>query len=220
MRAISRITTTLLAAWAVAACEPKPSQAPQPAPAPQTASAKPVAPAPAEPAAPAPAEPAAASVLDLVVETIDGTPKKLADYQGKALLIVNTASECGFTPQYADLQRLYATYQPRGLEVLAFPSNDFGAQEPGTAEEIKKFTSEKFSVEFPLFAKVATKGEGQSPLYARLTQESPEGMRGDVKWNFTKFLVDRRGHIVGRFESPVKPLDPKLVAAVEAALAP
>jgi glutathione peroxidase len=233
MRATPRLLTATLALLALGACEPKAATPP----APTVEAVEPAAPAAAEPAAaepsaaepaaaepaaaePAAAEPAAANVLGLVVETIDGEKKPLADYRGKALLIVNTASECGFTPQYADLQKLYNTYQPRGLEVLAFPSNDFGAQEPGTPEEIKKFTEANYAIAFPLFAKVATKGEDQSPLYRLLTAETPEGIRGEVKWNFTKFLVDRTGKVIARFESPVKPMDPKVTAAVEAALAP
>lgn len=229
MRAVHRLVTSTLALLALGACEPK-AAAPPAAPASPPAVAKPAPaaaadPAPAAAAEPAPAaEPAAAApavnVLGLEVETIDGETKRLSDYRGKALLIVNTASECGFTPQYADLQKLYNTYQPRGLEVLAFPSNDFGAQEPGTAEEIKRFTEQNYAIAFPLFAKIATKGEGQSPLYRLLTEQTPEGIRGEVKWNFTKFLIDRTGKVVARFESPVKPMDPKVTAAVEAALAP
>ncbi|MEZ4265566.1 MAG: glutathione peroxidase [Myxococcota bacterium] len=234
MRAAPRLVLSTLALLILGGCEPKPTTAPPaaaPAAEPAPAAAEPAAAAPAEPAPapaepapaaaePAAAEPAPANVLGLVVETIDGEKKPLSDYRGKALLIVNTASECGFTPQYADLQKLYNTYQPRGLEVLAFPSNDFGAQEPGTPEEIKKFTDENYAIAFPLFAKVATKGEGQSPLYALLTEQTPEGIRGEVKWNFTKFLVDRKGQVVARFESPVKPMDAKVTAAVESALAP
>ncbi|MCB9730811.1 MAG: glutathione peroxidase [Deltaproteobacteria bacterium] len=157
-------------------------------------------------------------MLGLTVQTIDGEQKALADYRGKALLIVNTASECGYTPQYADLQKLYGEYHDRGLEVLAFPSNDFGAQEPGTPDEIKKFTSEHYSVEFPLFAKVQTSGEEQAPLYELLTEKTPEGIRGPVKWNFTKFLVDRAGKVVARFEPATKPLDPKVTKAIDEVL--
>lgn len=179
-----------------------------------------------DPAAAAPSEPvvatadAAASgpVLDHEVQLLDGTKKSLADYRGKALLVVNTASECGFTPQYADLQEVYAKYKDRGLEVLAFPSNDFGGQEPGTPEEIRTFVDSKYSVEFEMFDKVVIKGDDKAPLYKTLTEETPEGIKGDVQWNFTKFLVDPQGRVVKRFESPVSPTDPQVIAAIEAVL--
>jgi glutathione peroxidase len=161
---------------------------------------------------------ASGPVLDHTVKLLDGTDKSLTDYRGKALLVVNTASECGFTPQYADLQEVYAKYKDRGLEVLAFPSNDFGAQEPGTPEEIRKFVDSKYSVEFEMFDKVVIKGDDKSPLYKTLTEETPDGIKGDVKWNFTKFLVDPQGHVVQRFESPVSPTDPQVTAAIEAVL--
>jgi glutathione peroxidase len=157
-------------------------------------------------------------VLDHEVKLLDGTAKSLADYRGKALLVVNTASECGFTPQYADLQEVYAKYKDRGLEVLAFPSNDFGAQEPGTPEDIRKFVDSKYSVEFEMFDKVVITGDDKTPLYQTLTEETPEGIKGDVKWNFTKFLVDPQGRVVKRFESPVSPTDPQVITAIEAVL--
>jgi glutathione peroxidase len=161
---------------------------------------------------------ASGPVLDHTVKLIDGKDKSLADYRGKALLVVNTASECGFTPQYADLQEVYAKYKEQGFEVLAFPSNDFGGQEPGTPEEIRKFVDSKFDVEFEMFDKVVINGDDESPLYKTLTDETPEGIKGDVKWNFTKFLVDPQGHVVQRFESAVSPTDPELTAAIEKVL--
>lgn len=188
------------------------------------AAAKPTEPA-VEPAATAivpPTEPAVAAasgpVLDHTVKLLDGKDRSLAEYRGKALLVVNTASECGFTPQYADLQEVYAKYKERGLEVLAFPSNDFGGQEPGTPEEIRKFVDSKFNVEFEMFDKVVIKGADKSPLYKTLTEETPDGIKGDVQWNFTKFLVDPQGHVVQRFESAVSPTDPEVTAAIEKVL--
>jgi glutathione peroxidase len=175
----------------------------------------------AEPIAAAPDALAAAPtgpVLDHEVKLLDGTTKSLADYRGKALLLVNTASECGFTPQYADLQEVYAKYKDRGLEVLAFPSNDFGAQEPGTPEQIREFVDKQYSVEFEMFDKVVTKGDDKAPLYKTLTEETPDGIKGEVKWNFTKFLVDPQGRVVQRFESPVSPSDPQVTAAIEKVL--
>ena len=161
---------------------------------------------------------AAGPVLDHTVKLLDGKDKSLADYRGKALLVVNTASECGFTPQYADLQQVYAKYKDRGLEVLAFPSNDFGGQEPGTPEEIRKFVDSKYDVEFEMFDKVVIKGDAKSPLYQTLTEQTPEGIKGDVQWNFTKFLVDPQGHVVQRFESAVSPTDPAVTSAIEKVL--
>jgi glutathione peroxidase len=157
-------------------------------------------------------------VLDHAVTTIEGKPANLADYRGKAVLLVNTASQCGFTPQYAGLQELYGEMKGRGLEVLAFPSDDFGNQEPGTPEEIKNFVASKFAVEFPMFDKVHATGPEISPLYKTLTEQTGDGIRGEVKWNFTKFLVDPKGRVVARFEPGVEPGDPKLRAAIEAAL--
>lgn len=161
------------------------------------------------------------TVLDFEVKDIDGDAVKLGDtYAGKVLLIVNTASKCGYTPQYADLEALYEEYKDKGLEVLAFPSNDFGGQEPGTEAEIKEFCSTKFKVTFPLFSKVVVKGEAKAPLYQFLTdtQAHPE-TGGEIKWNFTKFLVGRDGKVIARFEPKVKPTDDAVKEAVEKALA-
>jgi glutathione peroxidase len=160
------------------------------------------------------------SVLDFTVQDIDGAEVKLRDkYEGKVLLVVNTASECGYTPQYADLEALYEKYREKGFEVLAFPSNDFGGQEPGSNSEIKLFCTEKYEVKFPLFAKIPVKGEDKHPLYAFLTdsERNPES-GGDIKWNFTKFLVDDEGKVIRRYESKVKPTDENLAKDVEEAL--
>jgi glutathione peroxidase len=150
-----------------------------------------------------------------VVETLDGGQQKFADLRGKAVLIVNTASQCGFTPQYAKLQELYGRYKDRGLVVLGFPSNDFGEQEPGEAAEIKEFVTSKFAVDFPMMNKVHAKGPEIAPLYKTLTEETAEGIRGEVKWNFTKFLVDPEGRVVARFEPKVDPLADEVTSAIE-----
>lgn len=155
------------------------------------------------------------SFYDLSATTIDGAQQSMSEYRGKALLIVNTASQCGFTRQYEGLQKLYERFKDKGLVVLGFPSNDFGSQEPGVDSEIKHFCSSKFGVTFPMFSKVQVLGTGRAPVYQFLTS-STGGT--EVGWNFDKFLVDRTGHVVGRFESNVKPTDPELVAAVEKAL--
>ncbi|MCR9161767.1 MAG: glutathione peroxidase [Nannocystaceae bacterium] len=157
-------------------------------------------------------------MLDHTVKAIDGTDKSLADFRGKALLVVNTASQCGYTPQYEGLQELYAKYKDRGFEVLAFPSNDFGAQEPGSEDEIASFVDDKYGVQFPMFAKVPVKGEGKVPLYTTLTEQTPEGIKGEIKWNFTKFLVDPQGHVIARFEPGVDPMDTDLTGKLESVL--
>jgi glutathione peroxidase len=157
-------------------------------------------------------------VLDHEVAMLDGSKKSLADYRGKAVLVVNTASECGYTPHYADLQEVYTKYKDEGLEVVAFPSNDFGGQEPGGSEEIRTFVDREYSVEFPMFDKVHAKGPDISPVYKTLAQESGDGIRGEVKWNFTKFLVDPEGKVVARFEPPVRPNDPQVLAEIERVL--
>ena len=156
-------------------------------------------------------------ILDQNVKTIDGEDVSLATYRGKALLIVNTASECGFTPQYEGLETLYEKYKDRGLVVLGFPCNDFGAQEPGSSTDIKAFCSGKYHVSFPLFEKVRAKGD-KSPIYKTLTEEVDPSLRGEIKWNFTKFLVDTQGHVVARFEPGVKPMDAQVTEQVERVL--
>ena len=156
--------------------------------------------------------------LDHELETIAGEKVRLSDWRGKALLLVNTASECGYTPQYAGLQALHERYADRGLVVIGIPSNDFGGQEPGSHEEIATFCRTRFGVSFPLMAKVHARGEGIAPLYRTLTTETPEGIRGEVKWNFTKFLVDPEGVPVARFEPKVDPLAPEVIAEIERVL--
>ncbi len=153
------------------------------------------------------------SVLSLQGETVD-----LSSFRGRPILIVNTASKCGYTPQYDGLQKLHESYGERGLVVIGFPSNDFGNQEPGTAEEIGNFCRLNYGVTFPMMAKVHTKGPDQAPLYRALTTESAKEFRGEVRWNFTKFLIDGDGRVVGRFDSKVEPLDPQITSAVEALL--
>lgn len=158
----------------------------------------------------------ALGLYDHKVKSIDGQEVPLSNYKGKALLIVNTASQCGYTPQYDGLEALYAKYKSKGLEVLGFPSNDFGAQEPGSNAEIKKFCQTRFKVDFPLFAKGSVKGPEKQPLYKTLTALAPT--QGEVKWNFEKFLISPDGKVVGRFESKVTPEDPALLKAIESHL--
>ena len=157
---------------------------------------------------------------DIPLTTIDGSAANLADYAGRTLLIVNVASECGFTRQYEGLEKLHEQYVDRGFAVLGFPCNQFGGQEPGTAEEIQEFCSNTWGVTFPLFEKIDVNGADRHPLYAALTETADsEGTAGDVEWNFEKFLVSRDGSVVGRFRSRTEPDDPVLLAAVEHDLA-
>ena len=150
---------------------------------------------------------------------LDGSDTTLDAYAGQALLVVNVASQCGFTRQYAGLEALYERYHERGLTVIGVPSNQFGAQEPGTAEEIAEFCQTNFGVTFPLLAKTDVNGPDRHPLFARLTEAADAtGKAGDVTWNFEKFLVSPQGEVVGRFRSKVEPDDPELVAAIETVL--
>lgn len=160
------------------------------------------------------------SVLDFTMNDIDGKPTDLGEkYAGKVLLVVNTASKCGLTPQYADLESMYEKYHEQGFEILAFPSNDFGGQEPGTEKEIKEFCSSNYQVTFPLFSKIPVKGENKHPLYAYLTDsEKNPATGGEIKWNFTKFLIGRDGKIIARFEPKTKPTEEEVAQAVERAL--
>jgi glutathione peroxidase len=160
------------------------------------------------------------TVHDFDVTTIDGQTKKLSDFKGKTLLVVNVASRCGLTPHYTGLEQLYRQFAPRGFAVLGFPCNDFGAQEPGTETEIKEFCESKYDVTFPLFAKVHVKGAEQTPLYKYLTAlpTAPDGA-GEIRWNFAKFVVGPDGNVRARFAPTVEPLAPELVGAVEEALA-
>jgi glutathione peroxidase len=155
-----------------------------------------------------------AAIYDLPVQTIDGKTTTLAPYRGKVMLIVNVASQCGFTPQYDGLEALYKKYRARGFVVLGFPCNQFGAQEPGNEKEIMNFCRVNFGVTFPMFSKIEVNGENAHPLYRHLKSEQP-GLLGTeaIKWNFTKFLVDRNGRVVDRFAPSTKPAE--LEAAIE-----
>jgi len=155
------------------------------------------------------------SVYNFTLPSIDGEPTSLANYKGKVVLLVNVASRCGFTPQYSALEAIYEKYKDQGFVILGFPANNFGGQEPGTNAEIKSFCSTKYSVTFPMFAKVSVKGDDCTPLYQYLTKQANPSLTGDIKRNFTKFLVDRNGNVVARFESPVKPDSPEVTSAIE-----
>ena len=176
------------------------------------------------------------SLYDIPLNRIDGSAGSLGDYRGKVLLVVNVASECGLTPQYEGLQSLYAEKHARGLEVLGFPANNFGAQEPGSNAEIAAFCTGKYGVGFPMFEKISVVGSDRHPLYDALIAAQPEAVDAapmrkslagygitpasetDVMWNFEKFLIDRSGKVVARFAPDVKPDDPRLTQAVEKAL--
>ena len=161
-----------------------------------------------------------ASVLDFKVQDIDGKEVNLKDYQGKVLLIVNTASQCGYTRQYKGLETVYEKYKDRGFEVLAFPANEFGRQEPGTNSEIKSFCSSKYATTFPLFSKIVVKGKDTHPLYQFLTsKETDPKFAGDIGWNFAKFLVNRKGEVIARYQPGDKPESETVTKAIETALA-
>jgi glutathione peroxidase len=160
------------------------------------------------------------SVLGFQVRDIEHKSVDLSRYKGDVLLVVNTASQCGYTPQYEGLESIYKKYKGRGFAVLAFPANEFGRQEPGTDEEIKSFCSSKYNVTFPLFAKIVVKGEGIHPLYQFLTSpETNPRFAREIPWNFAKFLVSRKGEVIARFEPDDEPESAKIVQAVESALA-
>jgi glutathione peroxidase len=179
-----------------------------------------------------------AALYDIPVSLIDGSPASLADHKGNVLLVVNVASKCGLTPQYAELEEIYEKYRERGFAVLGFPANQFAGQEPGTNAEIQKFCETKFRVKFPMFEKIVVKGEGQHPLYHELISQCPAAQQNpngtlrktldqhglgpinetDIMWNFEKFLVNRRGQVVGRFAPDIAPKDPALTNAIEAEL--
>jgi glutathione peroxidase len=179
------------------------------------------------------------ALLDIPVRRIDGGEASLGDFKGKVMLVVNVASKCGLTPQYADLEALYEKYRDRGLVVLGFPANQFAGQEPGSNDQIKQFCETKYGVNFPMFEKIVVKGEGQHPLYQNLiaaipnAQQNPKGglrktldQHGlgptndtDIMWNFEKFLVDREGKAVGRFAPDFSPKDPVITEAIERELA-
>lgn len=221
LRVVLGLSLPASAVWAQPAPETPPA-IPAPAPAPAAATPQPDAspaaqPTPAPSPAPAP-KPASPMILSHTMTLLDGTTQDLAAFKGKVVLIVNTASRCGYTPQYAGLEALYKAKKEQGLVVLGFPSNDFGKQEPGDAAQIRAFCDENYGVTFPLFAKVKVTGPEACPLYQQLAaQAAPIG--GEPKWNFTKFLVNREGNVVARFDTRTRPDDPALVRAVDDLLA-
>jgi len=154
------------------------------------------------------------SINDITVLDMNNKEVKLSDYTGNVLLIVNVASECGSTPQYKGLEEIYKEYNPKGFEILAFPCNDFGGQEPGTNEQIHNFCSSKFGVTFKLFDKIKVLGDGKSPLYERLINNSVTE-KGDIKWNFEKFIISKEGKIVNRFRTKVEPTSEAVISAIE-----
>ena len=159
----------------------------------------------------------ASDIFGFTLNDIDGKPVALSQFRGKTLLLVNTASLCGNTPQYADLQTMYERYRSKGFEILAFPANNFGQQEPGTNEDIKGFCLTKYSLTFPLFSKISVKGSDKHPLYRYLTEESP--FPGEVEWNFQKYLVDPNGTVVARYHHRTKPMSDEIVRDLERTLA-
>ncbi|MBK9332348.1 MAG: glutathione peroxidase [Ignavibacteria bacterium] len=153
------------------------------------------------------------NISDLSVTDMDGKEVKLSDYKGKVLMIVNVASKCGYTKQYTGLEEIYKKYKDRGFEILAFPCNDFGGQEPGSNDEIRTFCESKYNVTFPLFDKIAVLGDNKSPLYQRLTENSEP--TGDIDWNFEKFIIDKNGDIAARFKSKVEPESDEVTSIIE-----
>jgi glutathione peroxidase len=180
----------------------------------------------------------AEGLYDIPVNRIDGSPASLADHKGEVMLVVNVASQCGLTPQYAELEEIYETYRERGLTVLGFPANEFAGQEPGSNQEIQQFCQSKFGVKFPMFQKIVVKGAGQHPLYRQLIVAQPRAQQKtngtlrktldqhglgpsndtDIMWNFEKFLINRTGEVVGRFAPDIAPKDPTITRAIEAEL--
>jgi len=156
------------------------------------------------------------SIHDFRVKTIDGRDKSLGDYQGKLVLVVNVASECGLTPQYRGLEELHRRFASKGLAVLGFPANEFGGQEPGTNQQIATFCTKEYDVTFDMFAKVKVKGDGIEPLFDYLTsaKEDP-AFAGDIKWNFNKFLIGKDGKVLARFEPKIEPTSPEVISAIE-----
>jgi glutathione peroxidase len=158
-------------------------------------------------------------VTEYTMKDIDGKDVDLTSYQGKVLMLVNVASKCGLTPQYGQLVQIREKYKDRGFEVLGFPANNFMGQEPGTNEEIKTFCATRYGVEFPIFSKISVKGDDIDPLYAELTSTEANGdFGGEIKWNFTKFLVGRDGKVIDRFEPRTLPDSPEVIEAIEAAI--
>lgn len=160
----------------------------------------------------------AKSVHDFSVKSIDGKKVDLSQYKGKTLLIVNVASKCGATPQYANLVKLQETFKDKGFLVLGFPANNYGGQEPGTNSEIKEFCSATYQVDFPMFAKVSVKGDDQAPLFQYLTTADNPDKKGDIGWNFEKFLIGKDGKLLRRFKTGIKPDSPEVLEAVEKAV--
>jgi len=163
---------------------------------------------------------AASSVYDFTLNSIDGAATPLSAFKGKVVLLVNVASKCGYTPQYAGLEKLYEAYKDKGFVIVGVPANNFGGQEPGSNDEIKTFCSRNYNVTFPMMSKVSVKGADTTPLYQYLTDKGVNPQTGgDIKWNFTKFLIDKKGNVINRFEPAVTPESGDLAKAVEAALA-
>ena len=166
-----------------------------------------------------PISPKPRSVLDFTMKNIDGKEVPLSHYRGNVILLVNVASKCGFTPQYKGLEELYRKYRDKGLVILGFPENNFGAQEPGTNSEIKQFCTTTYGVTFDMFSKISVKGADQDPLYTFLTSKDTDPkFAGDVQWNFQKYLVDRKGNIIGMFAPKVEPMSAEVTGAIEKAL--
>jgi glutathione peroxidase len=162
---------------------------------------------------------AAETIYNFKPAAIDGKPAPLAAWKGKVMLLVNVASKCGYTPQYKGLEAVYEQYKDQGLVIVGFPANNFGGQEPGTNDEIQTFCSRTYNVSFPMMSKISVKGDDQDPLYHFLTGGAANpAVAGDIKWNFTKFLVDRDGKVVARFEPAVTPDSPEVKAAIEKTL--
>jgi glutathione peroxidase len=157
------------------------------------------------------------AALNFTMKTIDGRSVDLSKYQGRVVLMVNVASECGYTYQYEGLEELHKRYSAKGLSILGFPANEFGAQEPGTDPEIAQFCKQNYGVQFDMFSKIVVRGPGQSPLYKYLTTHPK--FPGEIDWNFEKFLIGRNGEVIGRYKSPVEPLSKQMVGAIESALA-
>lgn len=159
------------------------------------------------------------SIYDFTINSIEGQQVSLKSYNGKVVMLVNVASKCGFTPQYTGLESVYEKYKDRGFVIVGIPANNFGQQEPGTNDEIKTFCTRKYNVTFPMMAKVSVKGDDQTPLYRFLTDKSANPqVGGEIQWNFTKFLFDRKGNPVARFEPAIKPDSPEVQSAIESAL--
>ena len=162
----------------------------------------------------------AKNIYDFTMNSIDGKPVSLKSYKGKVVLLVNVASKCGYTPQYTALEKIYEQYRDKGFVIVGFPANNFKSQEPGTDAQIKQFCSSKYNVKFPMTSKVSVKGDDKTPVYKFLTEDPTAGsFGGDIKWNFTKFLIGKDGKVVARYEPKVTPEDPNVTTAIEKALA-